>query len=69
MTNNVKLLNSVKIVKQNSRKAPSNNLAFSSVIVKKDKQKLDKSLSETKTHLKNVCLQKIIGFIDNKYIN
>ena len=70
MTSNIKLLkNAKKIVKQVSREVPSPNLAFSSVIVTKDKQKLDKSLPETNAHLKNFCLQKSIGFIDNKNIN
>ena len=68
--NNVKLLNSVrKIGKQVSRKASSNNLVSLSFIVREDKQKLDKSLSETKAHLKKFCLQKSIGFMNNENIN
>ena len=61
--NNVKLLNK-KIEKQISRKAPSSNLAFSSITVRKDKQILDKSLSETNAQLENFCLQN-----KNKNIN
>ena len=63
LMNNVKLLNK-KIEKQISRKAPSSNLAFSSIIVRKDKQILDKSLSETNAQLENFCLQN-----KNKNIN
>ena len=53
LKNHVKLL---KQVKQVSREAPSTNPAFSSIIVRKNKQKLDKSSSETKAHLKIVFL-------------
>ena len=63
LTNNVKLLNK-KIEKQISKKAPSSNLEFSSIIVRKDKQILDKSLSETNAQLENFCLQN-----KNKNIN
>ena len=69
LTRNVELLNNVKnIVKQVSRKAPSTNLAFLSIIVRRYKQKLDTKLSETNVHLKNFCLQKSIGFVDNRNI-
>ena len=69
LKNDVKLLtNEKKIVKPVSREALSTNLAFSSIIVRKDKQKLDKSLSDTNAHLKNFSLQKSSGFIDNKNI-
>lgn len=69
LTRNVELLNNVKnIVKQVSRKAPSTNLAFLSIIVRRYKQKLDTKLSETNVHLKNYYFQKTIGFIDNKNI-
>ena len=45
LANNGKLLNNVKkIVKHVSREVPSTNLAFSYIIVRKEKQKLDKKL-------------------------
>ena len=55
-----------------SKEAPSTNPAFyycKEIIVRKNKQKLDKRLSEINVHLKEFCLQKSIGLIDNKNIN
>ena len=42
---------------------------FSSIFVRKGKQKLQKRVLEINVHLANLCLQKIIGFIQNKNIN
>ena len=42
---------------------------FSSIFVRKGKQKLQKRVLEINVHLPNLCLQKIIGFIENKNIN
>ena len=58
-----------KIIKQVSREVSSTNLAFSSIIVRKDRQKLNKSLSEANTDLKIFCLQESIDFINNKNIS
>ena len=42
---------------------------FSSIFVRKGKQKLQKRVLEINVHLPNLCSQKIIGFIENKNIN
>ena len=42
---------------------------FSSIFVRKGKQKLQKRVLEINEHLPNLCSQKIIGFIENKNIN
>ena len=42
---------------------------FSSIFVRKGKQKLQKRVLEINVHLPNLCLQKIIGFIENKNVN
>ena len=53
LTNNVKLLDNMKkIVQQDSIETTSTNLAFPSITLRKDKQKLDKGLPETKVYPK-----------------
>ena len=42
---------------------------FSSIFVRKGKQKLQKRVLEINEHLPNLCSQKIIGFLENKNIN
>ena len=42
---------------------------FSSIFVRKGKQKLQKRVLEINVHLPDLCSQKIIGFIENKNIN
>ena len=39
------------------------------IILRKGKQNLNETLSETNVSLKNFCLQKSFGFIGNKNIN
>ena len=39
------------------------------IILRKGKQNLNETLSETNVPLKNFCLQKTFGFIGNKNIN
>ena len=70
LTNNVKkILNNVKkILKKVSANAPSTNLAFSSIIVRKDKRNIEKSIADTNARLKNFCMQKGIEFINNNNI-
>ena len=54
--NNVNLLNNVKkIFRKVSKDFPSTQLAFSSIIVRKDKKKLEKIIIETNARLKNYC--------------
>ena len=69
LTNNVKLLNNVKkILKKVSANVPSTSLAFSSIIVRKGKKNIEKSITDTNARLKNFCVQKNIGFINNSNI-
>ena len=56
MTNEVNLLNSVKKnAKQVSDISPKTTIAFSSIIVRKDKKHIEKPQKDTKTRLKNYC--------------
>ena len=66
---NVNLLNSVKKnFREVSKDSPSTQLAFSSVIVRKDKKNLEKGIIETNARLKNYCSEKGLGFIENNGI-
>ena len=66
LTNYVNLLNSVKkMVNKVKNSSPNNKLAFSSVILRKDKKDISKKVGETKQRLKNYCQQKNIDFADN----
>ena len=69
ITNNVNLLSNVKkIFNKVSRESPSTAIAFSSIINRKDKANIQKTLTYTITRLKNICMQKGISFIDNSVI-
>ena len=64
IANNVNLLNNVKkIFRKVSKDYPSTQLAFSSIIVRKDKENLEKKTIETNARLKNYCSQKGLGYI------
>lgn len=57
LKNNVKLLNNVKkILKKVSANAPSTNLGFSSIIVRKHKMNIEKSIADTNARLKDFCM-------------
>ena len=43
-------------------------VAFSSIIVRKDKKNLEKSKIETNASLKNYCSEKGLGYIENNWI-
>ena len=43
-------------------------VAFSSIIVRKDKKNLEKSIIETNASLKNYCSEKGLGYIENNWI-
>ena len=61
----MKLLNNVnKILKNVSPNALSTNLGFSSIIVRKNKWNIEKSIADTNARLKHVCMQKAVGFIN-----
>ena len=61
LTNNVKLLTNVKkIFNEVSKESPSTSIAFSSIINRKDKTNIQKTLTDTNARLKNFCIQKEI---------
>ena len=69
ITNNVNLLTNVKkIFNKVSKELPSTSIAFSSIINRKDKTNIQKTLTDTNARLKNFCKQKGISFIDNSGI-
>ena len=69
ITNNVNLLTNVKkIFDKVSKELPSTSIAFSSIINRKDKTNIQKTLTDTNARLKNFCMQKGIRFIDNSVI-
>ena len=69
LTNNVNLLTNVKkIFNKVSKESSSTFIAFSSIINRKDKTKIQKTLTDTNARLENVCIQKGISFIGNSGI-
>ena len=59
ITNNVNLLTNVKkIFDKVSKELPSTSIAFSSIINRKDKTNIQKTLTDTNARLKNFCMQK-----------
>ena len=59
LTNNINLLTNVKkIFNKVSKESPSTSIAFSSIINRKDKANIQKTLADTNAHLKNFCMQK-----------
>ena len=69
ITNNVNLLTNVKkIVNKVSKELPSTSMVFSSIINRKDKTNVQKTLPDTNARLKNFCMQKGISFIGNSGI-
>ena len=64
LTNNINLLTNVKkIFNKVSKESPSTSIAFSSIINRKDKANIQKTLADTNAHLKNFCMQKWISSI------
>ena len=69
LTNNINLLTNVKkIFNKVSKESPSTSISFSSIINRKDKANIQKTLADTNAYLKNFCMQKWISFIDNSGI-
>ena len=69
IANDVNLFNNVKkIFRKVSEDYPSTQLAFSSIIVRKDKENLEKSIIETNARLKNYFSQNRLGYIENNGI-
>ena len=48
--------------------SPKTKLAFSNVIVRKDKLNLERGHEDINSRMKNFCQQKGIGYIDNSNI-
>ena len=46
----------------------STHLAFSFIIIRKDKNNLEKNVIQTNARLKNYCLQNCLGYIENNGI-
>ena len=66
ITNNVNFLTNVKkIFNKVFKESPSTSIAFSSIINRKDKTNIQKTLTDTNARLKNFYTQKEINFIDN----
>ena len=59
LTNNINLLTNVKkIFNKVSKESPSTSISFSSIINRKDKANIQKTLADTNAYLKNFCMQK-----------
>ena len=69
ITNNVNLsINVKKIFNNFSKESPLTSIEFPSIINRKDKTNIQKTLTDTNTRLKNFRMQKGISFIDNSGI-
>ena len=69
LTNHGNLWTNVKkIFLKVSKESSSTSIAFSSIIDRKDKMNIQKTLTDTNARLKNFCIQKGISFIDNSGI-
>ena len=68
-TNNVNLSTNVKKIFINfSKESPLTSLEFSSIINRKDKTNIQKTLTDTNSRLKNFRMQKGISFTNNSGI-
>ena len=60
ITKGKNLLNNVKkILKQVKKLSPNTKVAFSSIVIRKDKKDISKTVQDTNSRLKNYCSQKI----------
>ena len=57
-----------KILRKGNELSPKTKLAFSNVIVKKDKVNLERDRKHISSRMQNFCQQKGIGYIDNSNI-
>ena len=68
ITNNVNLSTNVKkIFNKISKESASSSIEFSSVINRKDKTNIEKTVTDTNARLRNFCMQKGISFIEQWY--
>ena len=69
ITKGKNLLNNVKkTLKQVKKLSPNTKVAFSSVVTRKDKKDISKTVQGTNSRLKKYCSQKNIDFIQNSNI-
>ena len=69
ITKGKNLLDNVKkILKQVKKLSPITEVAFSSIVTRKDKKDVSKTVQDTNSRLKNYCSQKNIDFIQNSNI-
>ena len=69
-TNNINLLISAKkLVKKIRDTLPATKIAFSSIVLHKDRRNINESRTDFNAKLCNFCKQKNIGFIDTGNIN
>ena len=69
ITKGKNLLNNVKkILKQVKKLSPNTKVAFSSIVIRKDKKDISKTVQDTNSRLKIYCSQKNIDFIQNSNI-
>ena len=69
ITNNVNLWTYVKeIFSKVSQESSLTPIVFSSIINRKGKTNIQKTFADTNARLKNICMQKVISFIDNSGI-
>ena len=62
LTNNINSLNSVKKLDA----LPAIKIAFSSIVLRRDRRNINESRADFDANLRNFCKQKNIGFIDNE---
>ena len=66
--NSVNLVSVKKIVKILKKSSPNTKLAFSSILLRKDKKEISKNMIDINSRLKNYCQQKHLDFTDNSKI-
>ena len=70
LKNSINLLNSVrKLVKKIRDTFPATKIAFSSIVLRKDRRNINASRTDLNAELRNFCRQKNIGFADNGNID
>ena len=69
ITKGKNLLNNFKkILKQVKKLSPNTKVAFLSIVTRKHKKNISKTVQDTNSRLKNFCSQKNIDFIQNSNI-
>ena len=58
----------LKILEQVQKLSPNTKVAFSSIVTRKDKKDISKTVQDANSQLKNYCSQKNIDFIQNTNI-